>query len=73
MKNPNDKGPNKWLSLITMPVQMGVTIFIFSTLGQWLDNKYNLQEGLANKICTLIGVALALYQVIKQVNRLNRN
>lgn len=73
MKQSNNKGPNKWLTLITMPVQMGVTIYLFNLLGLWLDQKYNLQEGLANKTCTLIGVGLALYQVIKQVNQINRN
>ncbi|MDM1346348.1 AtpZ/AtpI family protein [Myroides marinus] len=65
--------PNRWLSLINMPIQMGVTIYLFHLLGTWLDNKYNLVDGLANKICTLLGVGLALYQVIKQVNQLNKD
>lgn len=69
-KNSN---PNKWLSLITMPFQMGITIYLFHLLGTWLDTKYNLQDGLANKVCTLMGVGVALYQVIKQVNQLNKN
>ncbi|WP_267740450.1 AtpZ/AtpI family protein [Myroides injenensis] len=71
MKEPN-KGPNKWLALINIPIQMGVIIYLFHLLGEWLDGKYNLSDGLANKICTLIGVGLALYQVIRQVNQLNR-
>ncbi|MEC4052284.1 AtpZ/AtpI family protein [Myroides odoratimimus] len=66
-------GPNRWLSLINIPIQMGVTIYLFHLLGTWLDDKYNLVDGLANKICTLIGVGLALYQVIKQVNQLNKD
>lgn len=65
--------PNRWLSLINIPIQMGVTIYLFHLLGSWLDEKYNLVEGLANKICTLLGVGLALYQVIKQVNQLNKD
>lgn len=52
---------------------MGVTIYLFHLLGTWLDDNYNLVDGLANKICTLIGVGLALYQVIKQVNQLNKD
>ncbi|MCC9042223.1 AtpZ/AtpI family protein [Myroides sp. M-43] len=65
--------PNRWLSLINIPIQMGVIIYLFHLLGTWLDNKYNLADGLANKICTLLGVGLALYQVIKQVNQLNKD
>lgn len=63
----------RWLSLINIPIQMGATIFLASLLGDWLDGKYNWQDGRANKICTLMGVGLALYQVIKQVNQLNKN
>ena len=45
-----DSKPNRWLSLINIPIQMGVTIYLFHLLGTWLDTKYNLVEGLANKI-----------------------
>ncbi|WP_090404439.1 AtpZ/AtpI family protein [Myroides phaeus] len=66
-------GPNKWLSLITMPFQMGITIYLFHIFGTWLDEKYSFPDGVANKICTLLGVGVALYQVIKQVNKINKN
>ncbi|MDR0229257.1 MAG: AtpZ/AtpI family protein [Flavobacteriaceae bacterium] len=56
-----------------MPCQMGVTIYLFHLLGLWLDEKYSFNEGIANKICTLIGVGLALYQVIRQVNEINKD
>lgn len=69
-KQPNT---NKWLTLITMPIQMGATIYLFHVLGTWLDQKYENVEGSLNKICTLMGVGLALYQIIKQVNRINKN
>ncbi|MBB1149156.1 MULTISPECIES: AtpZ/AtpI family protein [unclassified Myroides] len=64
--------PRKWLSLINIPIQMGVIIYLANRLGVWLDEKYNLEHDMANKICTLLGVGLALYQVIKQVNQLNK-
>ncbi|MCS4237081.1 MULTISPECIES: AtpZ/AtpI family protein [Myroides] len=66
------KSPNKWLSLINIPIQMGIIIYLSHRLGVWLDGKYELEGGIANKICTLLGVGLALYQVIKQVNQLNK-
>ncbi|MGG5576550.1 AtpZ/AtpI family protein [Myroides sp. C15-4] len=62
----------KWLSLINIPFQMGIIIYLANRLGVWLDEKYNLEQAIANKICTLLGVGLALYQVIKQVNQLNK-
>lgn len=64
--------PRKWLSLINIPFQMGIIIYLANRLGVWLDEKYNLEHAIANKICTLLGVGLALYQVIKQVNQLNK-
>ncbi|WP_158961913.1 AtpZ/AtpI family protein [Myroides fluvii] len=66
------KSPNKWLALINIPIQMGIIIYLSHQLGLWLDDKYGFENAIANKICTLLGVGLALYQVIKQVNQLNK-
>lgn len=66
------KSPNKWLALIIIPIQMGIIIYLSHRLGLWLDDKYGFEHAIANKICTLLGVGLALYQVIKQVNQLNK-
>lgn len=67
-----NKSPRKWLTLINIPFQMGVIIYLSHRLGLWLDEKYAFENVDANKICTLLGVGLALYQVIKQVNQLNK-
>ena len=41
MENKKDKRPfNKWLALINIPIQMGVIIFAFSYLGNWLDETH---------------------------------
>lgn len=66
------ESPNKWLALINIPIQMGIIIYLSHLLGSWIDEKYELKEAIANKICTLLGVGLALCQVIKQVNQLNK-
>ncbi|CAM3964836.1 MULTISPECIES: AtpZ/AtpI family protein [Flavobacterium] len=63
--------PNKWLSLITIPFQMGFIIFIANRLGCCIDEKY--QTDVYGKIITLLGVFIAMYQVIQQVNFINRN
>ena len=52
---------------------MGLIIFCFSYLGGWRVDKYTNPEGYFLKGITLLGVFVALYNVIKQVNQLNNN
>ena len=73
MENPQNNRPNKWLALINIPFQMGIIIFAFAYLGNWLDEKYPNKTDLYVKILTLVGVFIALYNVIRQVNELNRD
>ena len=72
-KNPNNKKPTKWLALINIPIQMGAIIFLFSYLGDWLDEKYPSPKVYYSKILVMVGVTLALYNVIRQVNEINRD
>jgi len=69
-----DHKPKKQLKnaaiLTGIAIQMGVTIYLFVLLGKWLDNKFNNGERLYLIIATLFGVAISLYAVIKQVNRI---
>ncbi len=62
------KNQYKWLALINIPIQMGVIIFLFSYMGNWLDSNYPNKLVYYNKIFILIGVFIALYNVIRQVN-----
>lgn len=73
MDNKNKKTRNKWLALTSIPAQMFVTIYLAYLLGCWLDGKYSLQNEIATKVVTLLGVFVALYQVINQVNQINKN
>ncbi|MEO8253981.1 MAG: AtpZ/AtpI family protein [Flavobacterium sp.] len=70
---PNKKTPNKWLALINIPIQMGVIIFLFSYLGDWLDENHPNPKFYYNKVLVLVGVFLALYNVIRQVNEMNKD
>ena len=72
MKRPK-KQPNKWLQLISIPFQMGAIIFVFAFLGQWLDEKYPNENKTFTIVFTLFGVFLALYNVITQVNKMNKD
>jgi hypothetical protein len=66
-----NKPLNKWIQLISIPAQMGIVIFLFAYLGQYLDEKYESENYV--KIFTVVGVFLAMYNVIRQVNQLNKN
>lgn len=71
IENDKNKPLNKWIQLISIPAQMGIVIFLFAYLGQYLDEKYKSENYV--KIFTVVGVFLAMYNVIRQVNQLNKN
>jgi len=72
-KEPNKKPYNKWLALINIPIQMGVIIFLFAYLGAWLDENYPNPKLYYNKILIMVGVFLAMYNVYRQVNEINKS
>lgn len=51
---------------------MGIIIFLFSWFGGWLDDRYDNGNNINVKIFTLLGVFVALYNVIRQVNQLRK-
>lgn len=70
-KQKKPKGPLKNAAILMgIGLQMGVTIYLFVLLGKWLDVNYNNGEKLYIIIMTLLGVAVSLYAVLKQVNRI---
>jgi hypothetical protein len=75
MKENQDpkKQRNKWLALINIPIQMGVIIFLFSYLGNWLDVKYPNSHNLFVKSLTLVGVAIAFYNINRQLKDINES
>lgn len=72
MENKLPTKKNKWLVLITIPAQMGITIFLFSFLGEWLDNNYPNDLVYYHKVLLIIGVFLAMYNTIRLVNQVNK-
>ncbi|PXY39709.1 F0F1-ATPase subunit [Flavobacterium cheongpyeongense] len=71
-KEPNKNQRNKWIALINIPIQMGVIIFLFAYLGTWLDENHPSPKVYYNKVLVMVGVGLALYNVIRQVNEINK-
>lgn len=71
--NESPKNYNKWLALINIPIQMGIIIFLFNKLGVWLDENYSSTKVYYYKVLTCVGVFLALYNVYRQVNQIEKN
>lgn len=69
----NNKPSNKWMQLISIPAQMGIIIFLFAKIGMYVDEKYPNKNNIWFLLFTLLGVALSLYNVIRQVNKINSN
>lgn len=70
--NPKKNNYNKWLVLINIPIQMGVIIFLFAYLGNWLDENHPSTKVYYVKVLVMVGVFLALYNVIRQVSEINK-
>ncbi len=68
---PRKGSETKWLALITIPIQMGVIVFVFAWLGGWLDDNYPNDHNLYVKILTLVGVAVAFYNLNRQLKDIN--
>lgn len=69
-KNSKKKPLNKYIRFTGIGLQMGLTIYLGSLLGEWLDQKYPNNNQLYAKICTLAAVFMSMYAVIKQVTKL---
>lgn len=50
---------------------MGILIFLFSKLGDWLDEKYINEIGLFSKFFILVGVAISFYNLNRQLKDIN--
>lgn len=72
-KKPSDKRLNPFIKFSSIALQMGLTIYLGSKLGEWLDVKFNNTNQLYYKIVTLIAVFIAMYAVIKQVLNLTNS
>ncbi|WP_291099249.1 MULTISPECIES: AtpZ/AtpI family protein [unclassified Flavobacterium] len=72
-QNPKKRTNNKWLALINIPIQMGAIVFLFSYLGNWLDGNYPNSHNVFVKILTLVGVALAFYNINRQLKDINKS
>jgi F0F1-type ATP synthase assembly protein I len=52
---------------------MGIIIFGFAALGNWLDEKYKNSNNIYVKVLTLAGVAIAFYNINRQLKDINNS
>ncbi|WP_194768215.1 AtpZ/AtpI family protein [Tamlana sp. I1] len=64
---------NKYVRFTTIALQMGLTIYLGSVLGEWVDSKTGNTNQLYYKIITLLAVFLAMFSVIRQVLNITNN
>ncbi len=68
---PKVDNPLKQLGILSaIGLQMGVIIYLFVRLGKWIDQSFFPDQKLFLILCTLLGVAISLYVVVKQLNRI---
>ena len=50
-------------------VEMGVIIYLAARGGMWLDQYFQTEKRLFTAVCTILGVALSLWTVLRQIKR----
>ena len=65
---------NKYVSLASIPFQIGTVVYIGSYFGKILDLKYGfVKTPWMTLIFVLFAIALSFYSIIKQLQRINKN
>lgn len=62
---------NKWIALMNIPFQMGITIGGGTFLGIWLDKKYPNNFSGFTIGCALVSIFISLYLTFKQLQKIN--
>lgn len=62
----------KYIRFTGMGLQMGMTIWLASLFGHWLDQKYKVEEEWFFKGVTLLAVFGSMFSFIRQVTRLSK-
>ena len=76
MMIPEKKEKNqfpKYLALIGVAAQMGVTIYMGAYFGKKLDILYTNEKNYYTILLTLLGVFIAMFVLVKQLNRITNN
>ena len=72
-KKNKKKQPKRFIFLIAVASQMGITIFLGANLGKFLDAKYQTEKAWFTITLTLIALLLSLYSVLQTLKKLNND
>tara|TARA_Y100000589_G_C27173031_1_gene637566 strand:+ start:1248 stop:1478 length:231 start_codon:yes stop_codon:yes gene_type:complete len=72
-KKNKKKQPKRFIVLITVASQMGITIFLGATLGKFLDAKYQTEKAWFTIAFTLFALLISLYFVLQTLNKINND
>lgn len=50
-------------------LEMGIIIYLAARGGMWLDGHFQTEKRLFTAVCTILGVALSLWVVLRQIKR----
>ncbi|SFU27378.1 Putative F0F1-ATPase subunit Ca2+/Mg2+ transporter [Pustulibacterium marinum] len=64
---------HKYMRFAGAGIQIGVIIFLFFKIGEWLDVKYHKTNELYTNILTLVGVFLSIYMIVKEALKLGKD
>jgi F0F1-type ATP synthase assembly protein I len=65
---------NKYVSLASIPFQIGSVVYVGSYFGKILDLKYGfVKTPWMTLIFVLFAIVLSFYSIIKQLERINKN
>ena len=70
-KKETKKPLNKYLRLTGIGLQMGITIYLASYFGKWLDTKYPNEKDIYTIALTLFGVVVSFYSLLKQIKNID--
>lgn len=73
-KPPDDKEKNPLRQVAVLSgiaIEMGVIIYLAARAGGWLDAYYQTEKRFFTAICTLAGVGISLWVVLRQLKRFN--
>jgi hypothetical protein len=71
MDNPKENNRHQWVKFTSLGLQMGITIYLGSLLGGWLDKAYPSTSISYFKTITMIAVFLSTVAVIREVIKMN--
>jgi membrane protein DedA with SNARE-associated domain len=72
-KNPKNKKVNSFVVFSGIGIQMGLTIYLGSYLGKWLDTKYEMEKPVFTLSLILFFFIVSMYSLISRLNKMNKD